>query len=108
MDVPDDDNRPLSITVTVPRDSAVQARTASASVRCRGPLSRLDCDSASGDVRVGVRPGTTAWLDLATVSGRTRRELDDVTGEAAGGRCDVNLRVRTTSGDIHVFRADTG
>jgi len=201
VDVPDDatDDRPLSITVTVPRDSAVQARTASAGVRCRGRLSRLDCntasgalaaeqltgdasvhtasgrielgevggelrvrsasaavavetvlgdteistasgavtvgcadgsvhartasgglavacaahgdlrlDSASGDVRVGVRPGTTAWLDLATVSGRTRRELDDVTGEAAGGRCDVNLRVRTTSGDIHVFRADTG
>lgn len=201
VDVPDDDgdDRPLSVTVTVPRDSAVQARTASAGVRCRGRLSRLDCDtasggvaveqltgdaglhtasgrielgeiggqlrvrsasgcvavetvlgdaeistasgavqlgradasvhartasggltvacaahgdlrldSASGDVRVGVRPGTTAWLDLATVSGRTRRELDDVAGQAAGTRCDVNLRVRTASGDIHVFRAGTG
>jgi len=80
----------------------LRARTASGDIRV-GTIGRGDVEltTVSGDVRLGVPTGTSVWLDLATASGRTRSDLDHTVGQPAGdGVPDVNLRVRTASGDI--------
>jgi DUF4097 and DUF4098 domain-containing protein YvlB len=64
---------------------------------------RTRLKTASGDVTVGVTPGTGVWLDLDTASGSTTSDLamsDDVVPGAT-----LELRVRTASGDIDVHRA---
>ncbi|MFC6017310.1 DUF4097 domain-containing protein [Plantactinospora solaniradicis] len=66
---------------------------------------RVRIGTASGDVGIGVRPGTGVWLDLNTVSGSTRNGLDMAGGGAAANGHQLNLEVRTVSGDIDVHRA---
>jgi DUF4097 and DUF4098 domain-containing protein YvlB len=82
------------------------ARTASGGIEV-GLLrqGRAQISSASGDVRVGVAPGTGVWLDLDTAAGRSTSDLA-WHGEAppADSPAKLELRVRTASGDIHVHR----
>lgn len=61
-------------------------------------------ETASGDINVGVGAGSAAWLDVATVSGDVRNMLDatDGPGDAAD---TLELRARTSSGDIVIRRA---
>ncbi|MEJ7561254.1 MAG: DUF4097 family beta strand repeat-containing protein [Ilumatobacteraceae bacterium] len=60
--------------------------------------------AASGDVRVGVADGTAAWLEVHTVSGTARSDLD--TSDAPDEQSpQVRLRLNTVSGDIDVVRA---
>jgi hypothetical protein len=51
-----------------------------------------------------VPAGTAVWLDLNTISGTTRTDLDMGAGAPPGGP-DLTLRVATMSGDIDVRRA---
>ncbi|MCR6033148.1 DUF4097 family beta strand repeat protein [Nocardioides sp. zg-579] len=60
---------------------------------------RVTAKGASGDVRVGIRPGTPVWTDISTVSGTVRSELPS-TGAPAEGQDHVELRARTVSGDV--------
>jgi DUF4097 and DUF4098 domain-containing protein YvlB len=93
--------------VTVDRnETSVQVQTASGDIRL-GAVARgnVQVSTASGDVRVGIPAGTSVWLDLSTASGSTRSDLDH--GDAlapATGTPDLNLRVRTASGDIELRR----
>jgi len=86
---------------------SVAARTASGDISVDSVQSGdIKIHSASGDVRIGVRPGTGVWLDLNSASGATRSELavaDAPAAEPTGST--VTLRVRTASGDILVRRA---
>jgi DUF4097 and DUF4098 domain-containing protein YvlB len=61
--------------------------------------------SVSGDVRVGVRPGLRLYLDVGTVGGTARSDLDsdEPSGEPEGEV--LELRVRTVSGDARIERA---
>lgn len=68
------------------------------------PRGEVNAKTASGDVRLRVPAGTGVWLDLSTVSGATRSDLD-VSAEAPGASPNLTLRVRTLSGDIEVYRA---
>jgi DUF4097 and DUF4098 domain-containing protein YvlB len=61
-------------------------------------------NSASGDVHIGIRRGSRAYLDCSTVSGDTHSELD-VSGESSGDGPMVNVKARTVSGDIRISRA---
>ncbi|GLZ00609.1 DUF4097 family beta strand repeat-containing protein [Actinoplanes sp. NBRC 103695] len=66
-------------------------------------------NSASGDVKVGVLAGTGVWLDVSTASGKTRNELS-MGGDAPGATpestgAQLELRIRTASGDITIRRA---
>jgi DUF4097 and DUF4098 domain-containing protein YvlB len=85
--------------------SDVVAKTASGDIRIAAAgRGAVQVSTVSGDVGVGVRAGTGVWLDLSTVSGRTRNGLD-MAGGAPGEGHQLNLQVRTVSGDIDVHRA---
>lgn len=61
--------------------------------------------TVSGDVSVGVVAGTGVWLDLTTLSGRTRSDLEmGAEGGNAGASHNLTLHVRTVSGDIEIRR----
>jgi DUF4097 and DUF4098 domain-containing protein YvlB len=91
------------VEIDDPRTS-VTAQTASGDVRLRAVRSGdIRANTASGDVTVGVPIGTRVWLDLNTVSGSTRSNLDMSTTPIEGGT-QVSLRLQTVSGDIAVSR----
>lgn len=61
----------------------------------------LECNSTSGDVRIGLPPGRTLEVDLNTVSGDIRSDFSPEDGDGATAR----LRVKTVSGDIVLVRS---
>ena len=67
----------------------------------------VSVNSASGDVGIGLRGGTRAHLDCNTVSGDTRSELGLSGDEPQGDAPLVHIKVRTVSGDIHIYSART-
>jgi hypothetical protein len=86
-------------------DRSVSARTASGDLRLDAVRhGDVRLSTASGDVRVGVAAGTRVWLELSTLSGRARSDLNVGTETPASGDIDLNLRVRTASGDIDLHR----
>jgi hypothetical protein len=85
-------------------DGDLRTSTASGDVRVgaarRGTVS---INSASGDVSIGVVSGTGVWLDLNTLAGRTRSDLD-MAGDTPPGGHELTVQVRTISGDIDIHR----
>lgn len=63
----------------------------------------VELQTHAGDVEVGIRAGTAAWLDVDAVSGRLRNELDAADGP--GGGETVEVRARTSLGDVVIKRA---
>jgi len=61
--------------------------------------------SVSGDVRIGVRRGSRAYLDCNTVSGDTSSDLEPTPDAATGDGPLVEIRAKTVSGDIKITRA---
>jgi DUF4097 and DUF4098 domain-containing protein YvlB len=86
-------------------EASVRVKTASGDLRVdsvrRGDVA---LSTSSGDVRVGVVTGTMVWLDLATATGRTRSDLQQVGPPPANGKPDLTLQVHTASGDIDLHR----
>jgi len=90
-----------------------QARSSLKVLTASGDLSigsvsegQVTLQSASGDVQLGVRRGSTLWIDAKSLSGETTSDLevDDAPPEGPGPHLEV--RAKTMSGDIHVARAD--
>lgn len=85
--------------------ASVEVRTASGDVTVdEASAGRISLSAASGDLRVGVRPGVTAKLDLVSHSGRVRSELP-VDDDAPRDGAPLEIRARTTSGDLLVRSA---
>ena len=61
----------------------------------------FECNSTSGDVRIGLPPGRTLDVDLNTLSGGIRSDFSPEDGDGATAR----LRAKTVSGDITLLRA---
>lgn len=61
----------------------------------------INAVSASGDVTVGIRPGTAVLLDCASTSGRTDSTLS-ATDAPASEEDTLELRARAVSGDIRI------
>lgn len=67
---------------------------------------QIKLQSVSGDVRVGIRPGTRLHLDANSTSGDVSSELDvtDRPSDAPSG-AEASLQAKTVSGDIEITRA---
>ena len=65
---------------------------------------RIAAHAVSGDVLIGVRRGSAAYLDCSSVSGDTTSDLDGLDGAPSDGRL-VEIRAKTVSGDIRIVRA---
>jgi hypothetical protein len=57
-----------------------------------------------GDLEVGIHEGTAAWLDVRATAGKVRSSLEE-TGVPEPSAETVEVRARTTAGDIVVRRA---
>jgi DUF4097 and DUF4098 domain-containing protein YvlB len=88
--------------------AGVTAATASGSVRI-GAVSRgtVSLRTASGSLEVGVVRGTPAYLDLHTSFGRVRNDLTS-TGAPGTGEQSVEVKARTSFGDIVVRHSEIG
>ena len=85
--------------------SAVRAKTAYGSIRV-GEVARGEVvmDTAFGDLEVGIREGTAAWLDVNSKSGRVRSHLEEAT-EPGPADETVTVRGRTAFGDVVIRRS---
>jgi DUF4097 and DUF4098 domain-containing protein YvlB len=92
------------ITVTRAHDS-VNAKTAYGSVRVaeveRGSVA---LETAYGDVEIGIRNGTAAWLDASSKLGTVRSSLEPA-GPPTESDQTVEVRARTSYGDILIHRS---
>ena len=93
-------------SISVDRAAAtVAAKTARGDVRL-GEVAHGDvrAETAYGQVEVGIRDGVAAWLDLDTRFGKVHNDLD-AAGSPAPGEDTVEVRARTSFGDITVRRS---
>lgn len=93
--------------ITVQRTLAdVEARTANGSVRIdeivRGTVQLA---TSLGDLRIGIRPGTTAWLDLDAKYGRVHNDMDHAEERDPGAET-AEVHARTGFGDVTVRRTE--
>jgi DUF4097 and DUF4098 domain-containing protein YvlB len=83
----------------------VEAKTARGTIRVldarRGSLT---LETAMGEIEVGVRDGSAAWLDVTTKFGRVRNEMT-ASEEPAADTAKVEIHASTALGDITVRRA---
>jgi DUF4097 and DUF4098 domain-containing protein YvlB len=64
----------------------------------------IDLTTGSGEIRVGVRGGSSAVIDLLSRSGQARSELD-VQERSGADSPKIRLRARTSSGNVLVTQA---
>lgn len=92
--------------ITIERAGAgVRATTAHGMLRVDEVTSgSVELETSSGDIEIGVRAGTAAWLNASSGHGRVRNLL--TASDSAGETEDkVEVRARTRYGDIEVRRA---
>jgi hypothetical protein len=67
---------------------------------------QIKLQSVSGDVRLGVRPGTRLRIDASSTSGDISSEFDvkDQPSEGPSGS-EARLQIKTVSGDVEITRA---
>ena len=87
--------------------SDVEAKTVSGDQRVDAiRQGSIKLHSVSGDVRLGVRPGTRLRIEATSTSGEIRSEFDvkdGPSGEPSGA--EASLQIKTVSGDIGIVRA---
>jgi DUF4097 and DUF4098 domain-containing protein YvlB len=88
-------------------EGSVRAKTASGDISIdEARAGTISLNVTSGDLRIGVRTGVTALLDLRSVSGRIRSELP-VEDAAPDGGAPLEIKARSTSGNVYVVPAVT-
>ncbi len=85
--------------------AGVVAKTANGDVRV-GEVVRgsVVVESKLGDLEVGIRDGSAAWLDLHATAGRVRNGLEEA-GAPESSAETVEVRARTTVGEIVIRRS---
>lgn len=78
----------LGVTVRVPLDSSIAAKTASADLRATGRFAQAQVDLASGDARIDDVTGNAS--------------LEAASGDLAVDRVGGSLRIKSSSGDLEV------
>jgi hypothetical protein len=85
--------------------ATVVAKTANGDVRLGEVASgATQAETARGRIDIGVAKGVAAWLDLHTNFGNVQNALD-ATAHPAAGEETVEVRARTSFGDITVSRS---
>jgi hypothetical protein len=95
-----------NITVERPR-SSVTAKTANGSIRV-GDAARgtLRLETATGELEVGIHPGSAAYLDVHTKSGAFHNLMESA-GQPTQGEETVHVYARNSFGNI-IIRPATG
>ena len=93
-----------SIAVDVARGT-VAAKAANGDVRL-GDIERdaVVLETRVGDLEVGIREGTAAWLDVRASAGRVHNALEAADAPDASART-VKVRARTSAGNVVIRRA---
>jgi DUF4097 and DUF4098 domain-containing protein YvlB len=87
--------------------ASVAAKTANGDVRLREVTrGAVLAQTALGKVDIGIHDGDAAWLDLDTRFGNVHNDLG-ATGPPAAGEDAVEVRARTSFGDVTIRRAPT-
>ncbi|GAB3961651.1 DUF4097 family beta strand repeat-containing protein [Actinoallomurus acanthiterrae] len=83
----------------------IEAKTSAGKIRI-GEVSQgtVVMQTSAGQLEVGVREGTAAWLDVHSTAGSVRNMLDTTDGPGEADRT-VEVRARTSLGDIVIRRA---
>lgn len=86
-------------------EDGVEAKTANGAVRVQDAArGALTLETAMGELEIGIRAGSAAWLDVKTRFGRVRNEMDEAV--APDGATDkVEVRASTSFGDISIHRS---
>jgi DUF4097 and DUF4098 domain-containing protein YvlB len=82
---------------------AVRFRAGSGGAMLGAIYDNVDLATGSGELRIGVPSGVSAKLDVTTGSGRVDPQLP-ISETSNGGRA-ITIRVRTGSGNVHLFPA---
>lgn len=85
-------------------ESGVGAKSANGDVRL-GEVVRgsVALETHAGDLEVGIREGTAAWLDVSAAAGKVYNGLDAVDGPGPAGD-KVEVRARTSLGNVVIRR----
>jgi Putative adhesin len=86
-------------------ETNVGAKTATGDVRV-GDVARgaVVLETHAGDLEIGIREGTAAWLDVRSLTGSVHNRLD-AAEEPEPSAPTVEVRARTTVGDVAIRRA---
>ncbi|GAA2998143.1 DUF4097 family beta strand repeat-containing protein [Streptomyces fulvorobeus] len=85
--------------------ASVEAKSASGSVRIGEVVrGKVTLRSSAGNIGVGIREATAAWLDVHTGAGAVRNSLGPSDGPGAAENT-VEVRAHTAAGDIEIHRA---
>ena len=86
-------------------DATVTSKSANGSVRVGEAVrGAIVLETAHGDLEVGIREGTSAYLDVRTVAGRVRNALEAADAPDPSGET-VEVRAHTTVGDVVIHHA---
>lgn len=86
--------------------ASVIAKTANGNIRVGEVVSgAIVLETAAGELEVGIREGTAAWLDVSSQYGRVRNSLDEADSPEQA-EATVEIRARTSYGDIKIHRAN--
>ena len=84
----------------------VRVRTASGDVELLSVVrGKVEVQSASGDVMVGIRQGSSVYIDASSMSGDMSSELEVSDASPVSDGPSVDFRARTMSGDVVIRRA---
>ncbi|WP_181773743.1 DUF4097 family beta strand repeat-containing protein [Amycolatopsis pittospori] len=86
-------------------EEGVEAKTANGAIRvldaARGTLT---LETSLGNIEIGVRAGSAAWLDVKTTFGRVLNEMD-ASGEPGATTDKLEVHAGTSVGDIVIRRS---
>jgi DUF4097 and DUF4098 domain-containing protein YvlB len=82
----------------------LNARTANGNVRVEEVVrGSVNVEAAAGNLEIGIRTGTAAWLDVSSLVVSVQNRLE-VTGEPGPTEEKVEIRARTVTGNIVLSR----
>ncbi len=86
-------------------EDAVEAKTANGSVRVLDAVrGALTLETAMGDIEIGIREGSAAWLDVKTRFGRVNNQMSAAT-TPDGATDKLEVHAGTSFGDITIHRS---